>query len=127
VPFVTAADVQTLHDAITAEVTDLGNAVARATMLDAQTVNEWHSIRERAIAYLADAPSTLRAAAQMNAGEQLQRDLGPWHARLLAAGAHVGPAPSGPPAQADFFSSLGKDIEWVVLGFLALQLWQTRR
>jgi hypothetical protein len=127
VPFVAAQDVQTLHDAIAAEVTDLGNAVARATMLDAQTVSEWHSMRERAIAYLADSPSTVRAAAQMDAGQQIQRDLAPWHARLLAAGAHVGPPPSPPPAQADLFGSIGQDIEWLVLGFLALRFLDSRR
>jgi hypothetical protein len=49
--------------------------------------------------YLADEPSMLRAAAQMNAGQALQRELAPWHQRIANYGCASPPAPAALPVQ----------------------------
>jgi hypothetical protein len=121
--FVTAADVTTLHATIEQELNVLGAAVVLcATKLDQQTQDEWHAMRERGIAYLADAPDTMRAKYQMDTGQALQRDLAPWHQRIADAGCSVGPAPVAP-SSANVLSTIS-DLKWPLLlglGFLLLR------
>lgn len=105
-PIVTPDDVATLQATVRAELGGLDAAVA-ATPPDTLTLIQWQTMRERAFAFLAQAPSWLHTAAQMDAGQQLQRDLAPWHERLSAAGvANVPPAPAPPPKAESLFASL---------------------
>jgi hypothetical protein len=128
VPVVTPDDVRTLQGAIAAEVSNLGDAVARAVPpLDDVTYSQWRALRVRALNFVGQSPGWLHAAAQMNAGEQLQRELYPWHARLAAQGVKdVPPAPPPPPASSDLFGTLGKAIDVVpfLLILLAFREWK---
>lgn len=124
-PFVTSADVSTLHGQLESDSTALDEAVSNAIKAgtlsgDAPIARQWHRFTGRIAGYLADEPSSLRAAAQMDAGQQLQRDLIPWYARLAAAGVAVPPAPAPPPAPQDLFGNV-KDIVFMAFLYLVLR------
>jgi hypothetical protein len=110
--FVTPSDVAQLQADVRAEWEALEHAIGAcqaAGRIDDQTAVEWGAMRSRVEVYLAQEPSWLHTASQMDAGQQLQRDLAPWHARLNALGCKVGPAPSPPPAP----GGLGNILEGV--------------
>jgi hypothetical protein len=124
-PFVTSADVATLHGQLDSDSTALDEAVSTAITSgklsgDSLTARAWHRFTGRIAGYLADEPSSLRAAAQMDTGQQLQRDLVPWYARLAAAGVSVPPAPAPPPPAQDLFGNV-KDIVFLAFLFLLLR------
>lgn len=124
-PFVTAADVTQLHSALDAQAQGLDAAVSEAIQagkLDgsSRTARDWHLMTGRVAAYLDDPPSTLRAAAQMDAGQQLQRDLHPWYPRLQAAGVQVPPEPAPPPSPQDLFGNV-KDLLLLAVLFVAIR------
>lgn len=124
-PFVTSADVATLHGQLESDSTALDTAVGDAIKAgklsgDAPVARQWHRFTGRIAGYLADEPSSLRAAAQMDAGQQLQRDLLPWYPRLAAAGVTVPPAPAPPPPAQDLFGNV-KDIVFLAFLFLLLR------
>ena len=128
-PFVTSDDVKSLQRAIGDEVNGLDAAFVRCLpkLLSApdqstQLRDEWQSMKSRAFLFVGQSPSTLRAASQMNEGQQIERDLQPWHARLSALCADVPPAPAPPPAQADVLSTAADTVKWLVLGLLAWEL-----
>jgi hypothetical protein len=54
---------------------------------------------KRATDYANEPPSWWFAAAQVDAGQALQRDLQPWHARLQAAGCSDVPVAPAPPPE----------------------------
>ena len=125
-PFLTPDDVATLQEAIRAEADDLSQAMKNCMFANTiaagdPIVQQWITMRTRVDAYLAQAPSWLHTAAQMDAGQQLQRDLAPWHARIAAKGCKdVPPAPSPPPAPGDLFGSL-QNIGLLILAIMAFQ------
>lgn len=130
-PFVTATDVQLLHVAIQGERSLLGIAVlACHDKLDAGTLAEWDSLNARVGVYLGDDPSTFRAASQMDTGQQLQREMQPWHDRLRSAGcANVPSAPPQPPSAGGLtgmFDAL-RDIGPIVLAIFLLREFGGRR
>jgi len=112
VPFVTPDDVHALQQAVDAEALGLASALKACIYAGAvhpgdPLVAQWQSQMDRVQAFLRENPSWLNTASQMNRGEQLQRDLGPWHARMSAAGcANVPPAPTPPPAPQDLFGNI---------------------
>jgi hypothetical protein len=121
-PFVTADSVKSLQQAIAAEVTTLGSAVVKCTTIPQADADEFRALKNRALAFVGKSPSTLTAPAQMDEGQQIQRDMAPWHARLNALGCPVGPAPAQPPAATDLFANIGDTIKWLVIGFVAYEL-----
>jgi hypothetical protein len=66
------------------------------------TLAEWGDMLKRATDYANESPSWWFAAAQVDAGQAIQRDLQPWHQRLKDAGCDAVPeAPSPPPKAID--------------------------
>jgi hypothetical protein len=118
-PFVTASDVETLQSAIEQQSNDLDAAfdslMSEGKIKEGEALaDQWTAMRSRVLAYLATEASTIHAPAQMDAGQQLQRDLLPWYDELDARGANVH-KPAPPPAPADLFGSMGS-----ILGLVAL-------
>lgn len=107
-PVVTPSTVRSLQAAILQEVSTLGSAVSlNAAIIDDATRLEWHALQVRALAFTQESPSWLSTAAQVDEGQQIQRELLPWHARLQALGAQGVPmAPPGPPPPESLFGSL---------------------
>ena len=120
VPFVTAADVATLQQSIQQELNDLDASFTECQLqgkipAGSAEADQWANMRQRGLAFIATEPSTIHAAAQMDAGQQLQRDLCPWYDRIRASGCDPGPCPQ-PPAPSDLFSSLkGLLMIWLVI------------
>lgn len=132
-PFVTSDDVKALQLAIGTEVNGLDAAFIRCLpkLLSApdqstQLRGEWQDMKHRAFVFVGVSPSTLRAAAQMNEGQQIQRDLQPWHARLSALCENVPQAPAPPPAAADVVSTVADTVKWALLAFVAYELFARR-
>lgn len=125
-PIVTPADVKQLQSDVRAESDALAQALKAciyASTIPAgdPLVAQWTGLMDRVQAFLAQEPSWLHTAAQMNAGEQLQRDLQPWHATLQQRGcANVPPAPSPPPAPGDLFGSL-TNIGLILIVLMAMR------
>lgn len=122
-PVVTPTDVRQLQADIRGAIYPLAIAVGncvRAGKLAASDGDAWIAFATRAEAFLAEDPSWLNTAAQMNAGEQIERDLQPWYAKLRAAGcSDIPPAPTPPPAQSDLLGSL-KDVGLLVVAAILL-------
>lgn len=111
-PIVTPADVHALQLDVQSEANGLGTALKNALVNStvspfAPIVGEWQSMMDRVQSFLRENPSWLNTASQMNRGEQLQRELGPWHARMSAAGVPNVPAmPPQPAAPQDLFGNI---------------------
>jgi len=123
-PFVTASDVAQLHATIDEQQMALDQSVTsciKAGTLDGSgsLAGDWHRFTARVALYLDDAPSNLRAASQMDTGQQLQRDMHPFYGRLSAAGCSPPPEPAPPPAPQDLFGS-AKDILSLVFAVMVL-------
>lgn len=120
-PFVTASDVSTLQTSIHQELSDLDSAFTACQLqgnipAGSAESDQWVNMKSRTLAFLATTPSTIDAAAQMDAGQQLQRDLGPWYDTIAANGCKVPSRPAQPPAPTDMFSSLkGLMMIWLVI------------
>jgi hypothetical protein len=102
-PFVTSADVEVLHGQVKAQWRALDLALAGCVQTgqltrDDPLVKEWGFFVDAVSKYLQDAPSFLglRAASQMNTGQQIQRDLAKWTEKIAALGCNVPPAPQPP-------------------------------
>jgi hypothetical protein len=100
-PFVTSSDVETLQARVKGQWRALDLALAACVQnghlkQDDPILAQWGAFVQGVSRYLQDSPSILRAAAQMNAGEQIERELGPWTARIAALGCDVPPAPQPP-------------------------------
>jgi hypothetical protein len=112
VPFVLPDDVHALQLAVQTEAVDLDGALNRAIVAgvvspSAPIIDEWGRMLERVRDFLRENPSWLNTASQMNRGEQLQRELGPWHARMAAAGVPSVPQMPPQPAPAgDLFANV---------------------
>lgn len=125
-PIVTPSDVAQLQADIRAEADGLSQAVKACMFANTipggdPLVQQWIAMRSRVDAFLAQEPSWLHTAAQMDAGQQLERDLQPWHKRLEDRGcADVPPAPNPPPAPGDLFGSL-KDIGFLILAIMLVR------
>lgn len=120
-PFVTPDDVHQLQVDLQAEADGLAQALkacifASTISPDDPMVAQWQLMMDRVQAFLRQSPSWLNTASQMNTGQQLQRDLGPWHARMSAAGcANVPAAPAQPPPPADIFGSVSNILVLLVV------------
>lgn len=83
------------------------------------------AILRRASDFLEEAPSILDTAAQMDAGQALQRDLQPWYQRIQDKACAVPPAPAPiAPAAPGLLSSLGnveEIVKWGVILYVASQ------
>jgi len=65
------------------------------------------AIQHRIDTFVAQEPSTLRAAAQMNEGEAIERDLAALHDQATKAGCTgLGPKPDAPPSVASMFANV---------------------
>jgi hypothetical protein len=100
-PFVSSGDVEVLQAQVKAQWRALDSAIAGCVTKGKLTssdplVDQWRAFVQGVSAYLQDSPSMLRAAAQMNAGQQIQRDLANWTARVSALGCDVPPPPQPP-------------------------------
>jgi hypothetical protein len=100
-PFVSSGDVQVLQAQVKAQWRALDSAIAGCVAKGKlgqgdPLIEQWRAFVQGVSRYLQDSPSILRAAAQMNAGQQIQRELGPWTARVAALGCDVPPAPQPP-------------------------------
>lgn len=111
-PFVTPDDVHALQLAVQSEAEGLGTALKNALVGNSVSpfdpiVAQWQGMMDRVQAFLRENPSWLNTASQMNRGEQLQRELGPWHARMTAAGVPNVPAmPPQPAPPQDLFGNI---------------------
>lgn len=111
-PFVTPDDVHALQLDVQAEAEGLGTALKNALLGNDVSpfdpiVSAWQSMMDRVQNFLRENPSWLNTASQMDRGQALQRELGPWHARMTAAGVKNVPAmPPQPPAPQDLFGNL---------------------
>jgi hypothetical protein len=118
VPVVTPSDVAQLQADVRAEADALSDAlkgcIYKGLRTDDPIVSQWSTFRARVDAFLSQSPSWLSTAAQMDAGQAIQRDLRPWYGRIAAKGCDVPPMPSGPPAPGDLFGSV-KDIAFIFL------------
>jgi hypothetical protein len=102
-PFVTSADVEVLQAQVKAQWRSLDLALAGCIQTgqvhaDDPITVQWREFVQAVSKYLQDGPSFLglRAASQMNAGQQIQRDLAKWTEKIAALGCNVPPAPQPP-------------------------------
>lgn len=113
-PFVTPDDVHALQLDVQTEATGLGRALADAIEANPPKVSPfdpivgaWQAMMTKVENFLRENPSWLNTASQMDRGQALQRELGPWHARMTAAGvANVPAMPPQPPAPESLFGNL---------------------
>lgn len=111
-PIVTPDDVHALQLDVQTEAEGLGDALAKA-LTDSKVspfdpiVAQWQRMMDRVQLFLRENPSWINTASQMDRGQQLQRELGPWHARMTSAGVpNVPPMPPQPGAPQDIFGNL---------------------
>lgn len=111
-PFVTPDDVHALQVDVEAEADGLASALKAAIYANDVSIFDpivpaWQSMMTRVQLFLRENPSWLNTASQMDRGQQLQRELGPWHARMTAAGVKNVPAmPPQPPPPESLFGNV---------------------
>lgn len=103
---------------------------------DSVDYKAWQAIKVRAAGYLSQGTSSLNplnyvdTAAQMDAGQALQRDLAPWNARIQSWGARTPPATVAPAAEASLSSTLlgiAEPLKWLVIGYIVMQFLGKKR
>lgn len=125
-PFVTPDDVHALQLDVQTETDGLATALKNAMFASDVSpfdpiIPAWQSMVDRVQNFLRENPSWLNTASQMDRGQQLQRELGPWHARMTAAGVKNVPAmPPQPAPAADIFGSVSNIVGLLVV-FMALR------
>ena len=97
-------EVKAMQTGIRAHVEVLRSALARCatagTFSPDKTPGDWdawQSVKTRCASYTAEDPALLGTVAQYARGEQLQKELGMWHAKAKELGCDAGPAPPLPP------------------------------
>jgi len=124
VAFVTDSDVKALHDRLAAEWSATAQAAsAESAKLSPEQITQLGILGGRIQTVLGDSPSLWRAAAQMNAGEALERDLFTYVASLRASGVTNLPTPSSGPAP----SPIDKLIELAPMILVAVVLLEMSR
>lgn len=107
---VSKSDVQRLQRDITSDVGVL-DAVVLACLgkLAQATIDQWHTMKNRALSFAGETAPTFFTASAMDAGQAIQTDLAGWHTRLSSEGcANVPAAPTVAPPAAPLFSFLGE-------------------
>lgn len=131
-PFVTCADVEQLQADVKSQADDLStcivdNVTSNVIGPTSPIPSQWASMRKRVDTFLAqdctNVPILSHVAAQMDAGQQLQRDLQPWYDRLTEAGCkNVPTKPTPPPPPQDLFGNITTIVEIVALLFILREL-----
>jgi hypothetical protein len=107
---VTSTDVVRLQQDVLAQANALDRCVVGCiSKLQKGDLANWGSMIKRATDFSNEDPSTLFAAAQVDAGQAIQRDLLPWYDLLTQAGCSGVPfKPTPPPSTTDAIAALVK-------------------